>query len=135
MPYITFAQWFGIISVLLSLGILFNLEDATEMATHIIPSETGYIMGGVLPIIFGSLACINTDPMQPDWQLVIFLIGVIMVLMGTYRVILIEHWKKLMTKHIDKIPALFSLFGLIFGLLLLYIGYVAETVKAPITNI
>lgn len=135
MSYITYAQWFGIISVLLALGILFNLEDAKKMAQQLIPSESGYIMGGVLPIIFGSLAFIHTQTFQINWQLVVYLIGAVMVLMGMYRVIFIEHWKKLMTKHIDQIPALFSLFGLIFGLLLLYIGFVSESVSYPIAKI
>jgi len=135
MSYITYAQWFGLISVILSLGILFNLEDAKEMATRLIPGETGYIMGGVLPIIFGSLAFIHTSMTALDWQTVVSVIGTIMVLMGAYRVILVDNWKRVMTAHIDHIPALFSLFGLLFGLLLLYIGFVAETVSYPAANI
>ncbi|MBV9576843.1 MAG: hypothetical protein JO149_09490, partial [Gammaproteobacteria bacterium] len=56
MDYIVFARWFGLVSLFLSLGILFNLEDAREMAKNMVKSETGYIMGGVLPVIFGSLS-------------------------------------------------------------------------------
>lgn len=135
MSYITYAQWFGIISLILSLGILFNLEDAKEMAKRLIPGDGGYIMGGVQPIIFGSLSFIHTTEFEINWQLVVCLIGAIMVIMGSYRVIFVSHWKRLMMKHIDQIPALFSLFGLIFGLLLLYIGFIAETVSYPIANI
>lgn len=135
MSYITYAQWFGVISVILSLGILFNLEDAKNMAQHLIPNETGYIMGGVLPIIFGSLAFLHTRILEINWQLVVCIIGALMVLIGAYRVIFVEHWKRLMTKHLEQIPALFSLFGLIFGLLLLYIGFISESIHYPIEQI
>ena len=56
MTYFIFARWFGLVSLILSLGILCNLEDARDMAKHMIKSDSGYIMGGVLPIIFGSLS-------------------------------------------------------------------------------
>ena len=129
MSYIYFARWFGIISVLLSLGILFNLDDAKVMARHMIDQESGYIMGGILPIIFGSLAFIHHHSFSGNWQLVVTLIGLVMVWAGTYRVLFVSHWKKLMHRHEDKIPPLFSLFGLMFGLLLLYIGFFLPLVQ------
>jgi len=35
--------------MILSLGILFNLEDAREMAKHMVKSESGYIMEAFSP--------------------------------------------------------------------------------------
>lgn len=128
MSYIVFAKWFGVISIVLSLGILFHLEDAKNMAKHMIQNESGYIMGGVLPIIFGSLAFVLNHSFTASWQLVVTLIGLFMMLMGTFRVLFVHKWRNLMQRHLDKIPALFSLFGLLLGLLLLYVGFIAPIV-------
>lgn len=123
MTYIIFARWFGIVSVILSFGILFNLEDARNMAKNMVKSETGYIMGGVLPVIFGSLAFVFINTFVPRWTLLITLIGISTLIIGTFRVIFVKKWKDIMSRFIESIPFLFSLFGLMFGVILLYIGY------------
>jgi len=129
MTYILFARWFGIVSVLLALGILFNLEDAGTMAKNMVKSEVGYIMGGVLPIIFGTLALsfLSLSKMNLDWDWAVTAIGAAMLLAGIYRVLFVSHWKALMSQHVEQIPFLFSLFGLMLGLVLLYIGFLAHT--------
>lgn len=129
MSYIIFSRWFGVISLLLSLGILFNLDDAKAMATNMIQNESGYIMGGVLPIIFGSLAFTQNNSFTPTWQIVVTLISLLMLLIGVFRVLFVRSWKNLMQQHLDKIAPLFSLFGLIFGLLMIYVGFFATTVS------
>ncbi len=125
MSYIMFAKWFGIISFILSLGILFNLGDAKRMAKHMVETESGYIMGGVLPIIFGSLAFMHQNSFTPGWQLVVTLIGLLMLLIGVFRVVFVKAWMSLVKKYLDAVPTLFSLFGLMFSLLLLYVGFIA----------
>lgn len=126
MVEILFARWFGIVSVILSLGILFNLEDAREMAKNLVRSESGYILGGVLPVIFGTLSLLFVDSFTVDWHLVVTLIGVAMLCAGIYRVIFVQRWKMTIARHIDQIPFLFSLFGLMLGVTLLYVGFVAH---------
>lgn len=126
MTYIIFARWFGLVSVLLSLGILFNLEDAQEMAKSMIKTETGYIMGGVLPIIFGSLALLFVNNIDTKWDTVVTIIGTGMMLAGIFRVMFVNLWKKLMERHLEQIPFLFSLFGLMLGLILVYVGFIAS---------
>jgi uncharacterized membrane protein len=127
MTYIIFARWFGLVSVLLSLGILFNLEDARDMAKHMVKSDSGYIMGGVLPIIFGSLSLLFVDSFQIGWTLLVTLIGASMVSIGIFRVIFVKQWKTLLSQYLQEIPFLFSFFGLMFGLILLYIGFIANS--------
>ncbi len=126
MNYLVFARWFGLVSLFLSLGILFNLEDAREMAKNMVRSETGYIMGGVLPVIFGSLSILFVNSFSLSWTLVITLVGACVLLIGIFRVIFVNQWKTLISQHIEQIPFLFSLFGLMFGVILLYIGFVAS---------
>lgn len=132
MNYILFAQWFGLVSIFLSLGILFNLEDAQEMARGMIKTETGYIMGGVLPIIFGSLSLLFANNLELDWDLLVTAIGCMMLLAGLYRVMFVHHWKTMMARHIQQIPFLFSLFGLMLGLILLYIGFIANNFQVNV---
>lgn len=128
MTYTLFAQWFGIISVILSLGILFNLDEAKKLAHHMVKEESGYIMGGVLPLIFGTLSFLLHHDFSLGWPLAMSLIGLMMMLMGAFRVLFVCTWRKVMVRHIDQIPSLFSLFGLIFGLLMLYVGFLAPLV-------
>lgn len=127
MNYLMFARWFGVVSVILSLGILFNLEDAYRMAKHMAKDESGYIMGGVLPVIFGSLSLMFVDSFEPGWNLLISAVGVSMLGIGIFRVMFVDQWKALMSRHLEQIPFLFSLFGLMFGVILLYIGFIAKT--------
>lgn len=127
MTCILFARWFGVVSILLSLGILFNLEDALEMAKSMVKTETGYIMGGVLPIIFGSLSLLFVDCFDLCWHLVVTVVGALMVLAGVYRVMFVKHWKALMSTHLETIPFLFSLFGLMLGVILLYVGFLSNS--------
>ena len=125
MTYLVFARWFGVVSVILSFGILCNLEDAIEMAKGMIATETGYIMGGVLPVIFGSLALMFAHSFKPDWHLAVTLVSLSMLCAGVYRVLFVSHWKALMARHVEYIPFLFSLFGLMLGVVLIYIGFIA----------
>lgn len=132
MNTLLFARWFGIVSVLLSLGVLFNLEDAENMARNMVKNETGYIMGGVLPIIFGTLSLLFVTNLPGDWSLVVVAIGTAMLVAGTFRVFFVAQWKALIGRHITQIPFLFSLFGLMFGIMLLYVGYLANLFAAPV---
>ncbi len=127
MTYIIFARWFGLVSVILSLGILFNLEDARDMAKHMVKADSGYIMGGVLPTIFGSLALMFVNSFELGWTLIITVIGTSMLLIGIFRVIFVKQWRALLSQYIQEIPFLFSLFGLMFGVILLYVGFVADS--------
>jgi len=129
LTYICFAKWFGVVSLCLSLGILFNLDDARDMARNMIKEESGYIMGGVQPIIFGSLAFTCHHNFTMGWHLVVTFIGLMMLFAGLYRVLFVKHWKKILRLHADKIPPLFALFGLMFGLLLIYVGYISPLIQ------
>ncbi len=133
MSCVLFARWFGVVSILLSLGILFNQEDALDMAKGMVKTETGYIMGGVLPIIFGSLSLLFVNCFDLCWNIVVAAVGASMLLAGAYRVMFASHWKALMTKHIEQIPFLFSLFGLMLGVILLYIGFIADAFRVTAT--
>lgn len=125
MTYIVFARWFGIVSLILSFGILFNLEDARNMAKNMVNSESGYIMGGVLPVIFGSLSLMFANSFELGWALLVTIVGSSTLIVGIFRVIFVKQWKMLINQYLDLVPFLFSLFGLMLGVILLYIGFIA----------
>lgn len=129
IDYLVFARWFGLVSIFLSLGILFNLEDARQMAKNMAHDESGYIMGGVLPIIFGSLSLLFANSFHYGWTLLITLVGASTLAVGVFRVIFVKQWKILIEQNIEKIPFLFSLFGLMFGVILLYVGFIVNTLE------
>jgi hypothetical protein len=128
MAYLVFARWFGLVSIILSFGILFNLEDARQMAKNMVHSETGYIMGGVFPVIFGSLSLMFVNSFTPGWPLVVTLVGISSLIVGVFRVIFVKQWKELIGRYIEYIPFLFSLFGLMLGIILIYVGFIENTI-------
>lgn len=126
MDYIAYSKLFGIVSLLLALGILFNLGHAKQMADQMTKDSTGYIMGGVLPVIFGSWIITQHNIWTPSWALVVTLVGWFMLLIGVYRLWFVDSWTRLLSRHHSKIPVLFALFGLILSLLLCYVGFVSH---------
>ena len=127
IDYLIFARWFGLVSLFLSLGILFNLEDARQMAKNMVNGDSGYIMGGVLPIIFGTLSLLFANSFDIGWSLLVTLVGASTLAVGIFRVIFVKQWKILIAANIEQIPFLFSLFGLMFGVILLYVGFIANS--------
>lgn len=126
MNYLDFARLFGIISLILSLGVLFNLEDARTMAKRLGHSPAGYVLAGVLPLIFGLWTVMSVNNWSMGWPLVVTLIGWAMVLFSLFRLWFPDPWARYVQRNIDIAPILFSLFGLMFGLLLCYIGFIAQ---------
>lgn len=123
MDYISYAKWFGVVSTLLALGILFNIENSRQLAAELIDTASGYIIGGVLPLIFGAWVVIEHNNWTHGWHLVVTLAGWFMLLAGVFRLWFVNTWHRLMKANLDKIPFLFSLFGLMLGLLLCYVGF------------
>ena len=83
-------------------------------------------MGGVLPVIFGSLSLMFANSFDLGWTLLITLVGFSILIVGIFRVIFVKQWKALIGKNIEHIPFLFSLFGLMLGVILIYVGFFAK---------
>lgn len=129
MSYLFFARWFGLISIILALGILFNPKNAREMAKGMINTETGYVMGAVLPIVFGSLAFMHHHAFESGPRLIIDIIGLSMILLGTFKAWFPQQWRKILGEHIDIVPPMFALFGMMFGFILLYVGFISPLIR------
>lgn len=129
--YLMMARLFGIISLVMSLGILFNIERSRKLAEELIQTASGYIVGGVLPLIFGGWVLVQRIQWDASrWGNMVALVGLFMFLVGVFRLWFVKLWKHLMIKYVRYIPFLFSLFGLVLALLLLYIGYLSKPFSA-----
>ena len=127
MTLINFAQLMGIILTVISLGILFNFDNSRELVREMSESATARYVSGIFPLFFGlwiliTACCHYTN--YPWWQWVIIVCAVIMLLAGIFRLLFIGLWVKILKRYVDKAPIFAGLFGLIFGLLLTYIGFV-----------
>ena len=123
--HIIYARVFGLFCLILSFGILGNLGHAKKMANEMIHDATGYIMGGVLPLIISSWLLITHNSWTFGWPLVITMIAWVLLGLAILRLWFVKSWLHLMERYYDKLPILFALFGLIFGMLMCYVGFVS----------
>ena len=122
MDYIEVVRALGITSVIISLGFLFHLKHYEKMARHMVGEPSGFIMGGVLPVLVGSFVLNFPHESIHGWSVLTF-VGWILLLIGIFRVWFVHLWIKLIKKNITFVPVLFAVFGLIFGCLLCYVGF------------
>lgn len=132
MAYTMFAQWLGLVSVILSLGILFNLEYAHTAAKRMVEAEASYFTAGVLPVALGILILINADCLEFCWHLVVIFAGTAMLLAGMFRIMFVERWQKFVSDHIEYLPFLICLFGLMLGVVMIYAGFFAQLVSVNV---
>ena len=126
-PLIFFAQLFGVLSLVLSIGILFNFENSRELVREMSESATARFVSGIFPLFFGLWVLITTCCYyhQLNWaEIVVVALAIIMFMAGLFRLILVDWWVRILKRYEDKAPIFAGLFGLMFGLLLCYIGYV-----------
>ena len=126
MTYWQTAQLFGVVSTLLALGILFHLDHAKKMAHELVNGVSGYTLAGVLPTIFGTWVLVMHTNLGAGWHSLIAIIGWLMLISGASRLLFVHTWQNMLNKYLDKMPILFSLFGLMLGLILCYIGFLSH---------
>ena len=127
MTLINFAQLMGIILTVISLGILFNFDNSRELVREMSESATARFISGIFPLFFGLWILITTGHNYSSydwWQWVIIACSVLMLLAGIFRLLFVDWWVRILKRYVDKAPIFAGLFGLIFGLLLTYIGFV-----------
>ncbi len=122
-----FSQLMGVILVVMSLGILFNFDNSRELVREMSESATARFISGMFPLFFGSwiliTACHNYS--NYDWgQWVVIACATLMFVAGIFRLLFVAWWVSILKLYIDKAPIFAGLFGLIFGLLLTYIGFI-----------
>jgi hypothetical protein len=67
-----------------------------------VKSDSGYIMSGVLPTIFGSLSLMFLNTFELGWTFTITLIGTSKLLIGVFRVVFVKQWEALLSLYIQE---------------------------------
>ena len=125
MTTIMITRAFGLTTLIFSIGFLFHLHHYEKMARKMVGEPTGFILGGVLPVLVGSLV-INYDFGEAlGWSSALLIVGWILFLVGVFRVLCVHWWVRIINRHIKYVPVMFAVLGLIFGLLLCFAGYIA----------
>ena len=127
MDHIVYAQVFGLTAVALSVGIFMNLSHTKKMAREMIFSSVGYLLGGILPTVWGAWMITQHNVWTGLWPTAITLLGWGIFLLGIFRLWFAKAWMSILEENVEFLPSLFALFGLILGLLMCYIGFVAHT--------
>ena len=124
MGYIELTRAFGITTLIISIGFLFHLKHYETMARHMVGEPSGFILGGVIPVLVGSLVINFPHESFHGWS-ALSIIGWILFLVGVFRIWFVHLWIKIIKDNITFVPVLFAIFGLVFGLLLCYAGFIA----------
>jgi hypothetical protein len=135
MDYIDVTRAFGVATIIISLGFLFNLRHYEEMAKRMVGGPTGFVMGGILPVIIGSLLLNFHQEWSFSWAATLTVIGWLLFLVGIFRIWFVNLWIKLIKANIRFVPILFAVFGLIFGVMLCFAGYVVPLMHHAVINI
>ena len=123
MDYISVTKAFGVTTLVVSLGFLFHLSHYERMAREMIGHPSGFILGGVLPVLVGSVIINFPDSYIQGWPILTY-IGWILFAVGVLRIWCIHWWINILKANMTFVPVLFAVFGLIFGCLLCYAGFV-----------
>ena len=85
MEYIAITKALGLFILIVSIGFLFHLSHYERMAKEMVGHPSGFILGGILPTLVGSLIInIPTEDIQ-GWP-VLTIIGWIFFLVGVFRI-------------------------------------------------
>lgn len=85
MDYIELTRAFGITSLTISIGFLLHLKHYEQMARKMVGEPSGFILGGVLPILVGSLIINFPHESIHGWS-TLAIIGWILFLVGVFRI-------------------------------------------------
>ena len=123
-----FARLFGVFTLVVFLGRLFNLDHMKLVVKEVQHSAIGRGLMGWIPLFFGLYILIGNRDFASQsisgWRLVLFVYAIMLILLGVLRLWFIQRWVQFFKHYADFIPVLNCLFGLIFGLLLTYMGFI-----------
>ncbi len=123
-----FAKLFGSFSLVVCLGRLFNLDHMKSVVKEVQHSAIGRGIMGWVPLFFGLFILVgNSDAWQHDWNrwtAILLVYALMLTALGVFRLWFVKPWVMVFNRYADFIPVLNCLFGMIFGLLLLYVGFI-----------
>lgn len=124
MDYISLTRAFALTTLVISIGFLIHLNHYERMARKMVGEPAGFILGGVIPVLVGSLVIYFPHESTHIWS-PLTIVGWILFAVGLFRIWFVHHWIKIIQDNITFVPVLFAVFGLILGCILAYAGFIA----------
>ena len=123
-----FARLFGVFSLVICIGRLFNLDHMKMVVKEVRHSAIGRGVMGWIPLFFGLFILFGNNDFWSQhpldkWTVVVLIYALALIALGVFRLWFIKPWIALFNRQADLIPVLNCLFGMIFGFLLIYIGF------------
>ncbi len=123
MNTVFFGQFFGIVFVLLALGVLSNRDHATQIVSDLVGHAASQMVAGIIPLLLGVWVVLSHNVWVWQWELVVTLTGWLLLLSGVFRLWCVHAWVSMMKKHQNTAPLWGGIITLVIGLLLLYVGF------------
>ena len=122
MSTILLGKYFGIIFIILAIGILIHRNHITEVIDDILAHPALQFIAGLIPIILGTWIILVHNMWAYDWSVVVTIVGWLMLLGGIFRLWFFSVWLNLMKKHKASAPLWGGIIMLVIGVLLVYAG-------------
>ena len=123
MSTIFLARFLGVFYVIFALGILFNREHITEVASDITAHPASQLTAGMIPLLLGIWVVIDHNIWMGDWGILVTISGWIMLVGGVFRLWFVKAWVDQVEKNKESVPIWGGLIVLIMGILLIYAGF------------
>jgi hypothetical protein len=119
------ARLIGPILVISGIGMLINRKSFDVLAEEILRSEVLVFVFGAIDLGLGLAIVLTHNLWVADWRIIITLLGWLMIIRGTARMLLPAQVKEFGTKLVKNHAAMTTSFAvvLILGLVLSYFGY------------
>ena len=121
------ARLLGPLLLLPGLGLLVNPRPFRAMATEVIGSTTLVYLFGLIDLAGGLAIVLTHNIWVPSWRLLITLIGWLLLIRGTVRVLITDMIRGYAAKliHNKQLYPVSGIVLVVLGLVLCYFGYVA----------
>lgn len=124
------AKVLGLYIVIESIGMLLNTQRLRSIADQIVNNGALLLIAGTLSLITGIIFVVVHNLWEPDWRILITIIGWIALIKGIIEVVFPQVSQKLLTKFMANDSTIYVSGGvyLLIGIYLCYMGFLANPV-------
>ena len=122
-PTFVFLQFFGMFFSLFGVALLINKKLFSSVVDDVSKHKGVALMFAVLPLMLGSYLVTVHNICGGTKEIIVTVLGWLFFIGGSYRLLFMDHWVKLMVKSKDCCSS--NLVGgivLVFGLVLFYLS-------------
>ncbi|MGB2629916.1 MAG: hypothetical protein WBD24_00735 [Candidatus Omnitrophota bacterium] len=121
------AKLIGPYLIIVSVGVLLNLEFYRKMVDDFVKNAAVLYIGGVLALFFGLLLVLFHNKWTLSWTLIITIMGWIGILKGVWLIVFPKMMAKISIEYFKKTAVLIVHLAIVFilGVILTVMGFVA----------